>query len=217
MCCGSARASGALLTDSSVFLVVPEAHRVHRTPEECATFRRSVSLSTSALAAWHANCQLPGNMTGRLLSRLGFLLPAILVFMSLGGTLSAQDAAEASAPVVEKTLDQKIDEAVGPYTEAISKVVFFPIWKGQVGPEGSKVDLEVPFVLLWLAGAAIFLTIFFRFINLRAFGLALKTVRGKYSKSDDPGEITHFQALTAAVSGTVGLGKNAESLARYWL
>ncbi len=129
--------------------------------------------------------------------------------MSLSGTLSAQEAAEASAPVVEKTLDQKIDEAVGPYTEAISKVVFFPIWKGQVGPEGSKVDLEVPFVLLWLAGAAIFLTIFFRFINLRAFGLALKTVRGKYSKSDDPGEISHFQALTAAVSGTVGLGNIA--------
>jgi alanine or glycine:cation symporter, AGCS family len=148
-------------------------------------------------------------MTGRLLPRLGFLLPLLLVFMSLSGTLSAQDAAEASAPVVEKTLDQKIDEAVGPYTEAISKVVFFPIWKGQVGPEGSKVDLEVPFVLLWLAGAAIFLTIFFRFINLRAFGLALKTVRGKYSKSDDPGEISHFQALTAAVSGTVGLGNIA--------
>ena len=149
-------------------------------------------------------------MIGRLLSRFGFLLPSLLVFASLTAPLCAVDepSAEADAPV-ELTVDQKIDAAVSPYTEAISKVVFVPIWKGEVGPEGSKVELEVPFVLVWLAGAALFLTIFFRFINLRGFGLALKTVRGKYSKSDDPGEISHFQALTAAVSGTVGLGNIA--------
>ncbi|MEM6910798.1 MAG: alanine/glycine:cation symporter family protein [Verrucomicrobiota bacterium] len=108
-----------------------------------------------------------------------------------------------------ETVDEKINQAVAPYTAAISKVVFFDVWKGEVEADGEKVELAIPFVLLWLAGGAIFLTIFFKFINFRAFGLALKTVRGKYSKEDDPGEITHFQALTAAVSGTVGLGNIA--------
>jgi AGCS family alanine or glycine:cation symporter len=69
--------------------------------------------------------------------------------------------------------------------------------------------LGIPFILIWLGGSAVILTLFFKFINLRAFGLALKTVRGKYSKSSDPGEITHFQALASAVSATVGLGNIA--------
>ena len=111
-------------------------------------------------------------------------------------------AEESSAP---QTLDQRIDAAVAPYTDALSKVVFFPIFKG----EFNGVGIEVPFVLLWLGGAAVFLTFYFKFINLRGFALALKAVRGKYSKPDDPGEISHFQALTAAVSGTVGLGNIA--------
>jgi len=126
--------------------------------------------------------------------------------MGLAAPLAAQEAPPEEAPT---TVDERINEAVAPYTDAISQVVFFNIWSGEVGPEGAKVELAVPFVLLWLAGAAVFLTFFFRFINFRAFKLALKTVRGRYSKSDDPGEITHFQALTAAVSGTVGLGNIA--------
>ncbi|MDP4625771.1 MAG: alanine:cation symporter family protein [Akkermansiaceae bacterium] len=134
------------------------------------------------------------------------LIPAVLL---AGGLCPAQQADEPTEAVVEKSLDDKINDAVSPYTDAISTVVFVPVWKGQVGPEGEKVDLEVPFVLLWLAAAAFFLTFFFKFINLRGFALALRTVKGKYSKSDDPGEITHFQALTAAVSGTVGLGNIA--------
>lgn len=101
----------------------------------------------------------------------------------------------------EVSIDDKINEAVGPWTERIFKVIFFsPITIG---------DKSVPFILIWLAGAGIFLTFYFRFINLRSFGLALRTVRGKYSSPDDPGEITHFQALTAALSATVGLGNIA--------
>lgn len=111
--------------------------------------------------------------------------------------------------VVEKSVDEIINDAVQPYTDAVSKVVFVPVYEGEVEVEGNKVKLSIPFVLLWLAGGAIFFTFFFKFINIRGFGLALKTVRGKYSRKDDPGEITHFQALTAAVSGTVGLGNIA--------
>ena len=102
---------------------------------------------------------------------------------------------------VEQSLDQSINEVVGPWTERIFQVIFFtPITIG---------GQDLPFILIWVAGAGIFLTIYFRFINLRSFALAFRTVRGKYSFSDDPGEITHFQALTAALSATVGLGNIA--------
>jgi len=129
-----------------------------------------------------------------------------LLLVCLCTPLTAQDTPPETQPApTERTFDQKIDDAFAPYTDAISEVVFFNVWKGKVG----EAELKVPFILLWLAGAALFLTLYFRFINLRAFGLALRTVRGKYSRSDDPGEITHFQALSAAVSGTVGLGNIA--------
>lgn len=133
----------------------------------------------------------------------------ITLALLMAGVCSAQEVEEVPVPAVERTIDDKINDAVSPYTDAISKVVFVPVWKGEVGMGEDKVDLEVPFVLLWLAGAAVFLTLFFKFINFSGFALALKTVRGKYSRDDDPGEITHFQALTAAVSGTVGLGNIA--------
>ncbi|MEZ7843942.1 MAG: alanine/glycine:cation symporter family protein [Opitutales bacterium] len=101
----------------------------------------------------------------------------------------------------ELSLDDKINDAVAPATSWIFKIIFFTAFK--VG------EIEVPFILIWLAGTAIFLTVYFKFINITSFGLALRTVRGKYSKPTDPGEITHFQALTAALSATVGLGNIA--------
>lgn len=98
-------------------------------------------------------------------------------------------------------LDQKIDGALEGPAELLEKVIFFemPFFNSKT----------VPVVLLILAGTAIFLTLYFKFVNIRELPLALRTVRGKYSSPDDPGEITHFQALTAALSATVGLGNIA--------
>ena len=67
----------------------------------------------------------------------------------------------------------------------------------------------VPFVLIWLVGSALVFTLYFRFINIRGFKLALEIVQGKYTDPREKGEVTHFQALTAALSGTVGLGNIA--------
>ena len=94
----------------------------------------------------------------------------------------------------DRSLDQRINDIFAPATDIIFKVIFF------------KPFLGIPLVLIWLAGTAIFLTVYFRFINFTSFKLALRTVTGRYSKASDPGEITHFQALTAALSATVGLG-----------
>ncbi|RMG54434.1 MAG: alanine:cation symporter family protein [Bacteroidetes bacterium] len=67
----------------------------------------------------------------------------------------------------------------------------------------------LPIVIIILLLGALFFTIYFRFVNVRKFKLAIDVVRGKYSDPNEEGEVSHFQALTAALSGTVGLGNIA--------
>ena len=102
----------------------------------------------------------------------------------------------------EKGLDQRIDEAFQPVSDFFSELVFFSIG-------------ENPFVIYLLVGSAIFFTLYFGFPNIRYFITSINVVRGKYdeiekdgSNSKD-GEVSHFQALTTAVSGTVGNGNIA--------
>jgi len=59
---------------------------------------------------------------------------------------------------------------------------------------------------MWLVIAALYFTIYFRFINFRGFGHPFRLLRGDYDDPDSVGEISHFQALTTALSGTVGIG-----------
>ncbi len=66
-----------------------------------------------------------------------------------------------------------------------------------------------PLVVAWLLGGALFFTLKMRFVNLRLFKHAIDLVRGKFDSSDQKGEVTHFQALTTALSATVGLGNIA--------
>ncbi len=63
-----------------------------------------------------------------------------------------------------------------------------------------------PYLLL---GAGLFFTIYLRFPQFRYFGHAIRVVRGKYDKKGDAGDTSHFQALTTALSGTVGTGNIA--------
>lgn len=76
-------------------------------------------------------------------------------------------------------------------------------------PNGDKQQKGVPFIVIWLVVGAIFFTIRMGFINIRGFKHAIDLARGKYDDPDAPGQVTHFQALTTAVSGTVGLGNIA--------
>ena len=64
-------------------------------------------------------------------------------------------------------------------------------------------------IAFWLITAGFMFSLYFRFPNIRYFGLALKIVRGQYTRDDEPGDLTHFQALSAALSGTVGIGNIA--------
>jgi len=69
--------------------------------------------------------------------------------------------------------------------------------------------IVVPAVVAWLVIGAVFFTLRFGFVNLRGFRHGVDCVRGRYSETDDAGEVSHFQALAAALSATVGLGNIA--------
>ena len=68
---------------------------------------------------------------------------------------------------------------------------------------------NVPLVVLWLVAGSLFFTLRFQFVNFRAFRHAVDCVRGRYTDPSEAGEISHFQALSAALSATVGLGNIA--------
>ncbi|MCL3862256.1 sodium:alanine symporter family protein [Actinotalea sp. K2] len=98
----------------------------------------------------------------------------------------------------------RIEEAINswfePIAAAVSGVIFSEVRLGPVG---------FPILIAWLIAAAIFFTVALRGIQFRGMGHALALVRGRYGRKDDPGEVSHFQALSSAVSGTVGLGNIA--------
>ncbi|RMD73745.1 MAG: sodium:alanine symporter family protein, partial [Bacteroidetes bacterium] len=100
----------------------------------------------------------------------------------------------------EMGLDERIDSWVRPATNVVESIVFYSVGSGATA---------MPLVVIMLLLAATFFTLYFKFINIRGFRLALDTVRGKFSDPDNPGEVSHFQALSAALSGTVGLGNIA--------
>jgi len=66
----------------------------------------------------------------------------------------------------------------------------------------------IPLVIL-LIGGGIFLLIYSRFLPFRYLGHSVEVLRGKYNNPDDPGDINHFQALSTALSSTVGMGNIA--------
>lgn len=99
--------------------------------------------------------------------------------------------------VAEQGIDAFINNAVQPLTTFISSVVFYSV---------TMFGSDVPLVVAWLVFAAVFFTFYFNFLNFRGFSHAISLVRGNHSNPKDPGEVTHFQALTTAVSGTVGIG-----------
>ncbi len=76
-------------------------------------------------------------------------------------------------------------------------------------PNGDPQTKNIPFIVVWLLLGALFFTLRMGFINIRGFKHALQLARGKYDDPNAPGQVTHFQALATAVSGTVGLGNIA--------
>lgn len=127
----------------------------------------------------------------------------------------------------EKGLDEKVNDAFMPFAVWWENLILTPI---------HVAGYDLPIVLILLIVGATFFTVYFKFPNIMKFGLAINTVRGKYDELESPeghgveksdvnivdgdlpdtirdeskeGEVSHFQALATAVSGTVGLGNIA--------
>lgn len=126
----------------------------------------------------------------------------------------------------EKGLDEKFNDAFRPISDAWGGFVFYAINLSE--------QVSMPIVILLLLFAGLLFSIVFRFVNIRRFLVSINIVRGKYDNIDhhevdknalvnqvdgdivdtiaiegSHGEVSHFQALTAALSGTVGLGNIA--------
>ncbi|MFD2566368.1 alanine/glycine:cation symporter family protein [Pseudotenacibaculum haliotis] len=107
-----------------------------------------------------------------------------------------------------QSLDQRIDQSFANATDWYTNAILYEIPITQ--------NISIPWVLIILVCGALYFSFYFRGINFRGFFTAINVVRGKYDhvdKSDesdnDNGEVSHFQALTAALSATVGLGNIA--------
>ncbi len=104
----------------------------------------------------------------------------------------------------QSSIDEAINEFVGPIIYPFVGAVFSPM-------PGSEALLGTafPWIVLWLVVAAVVFTIYFGFIQFKGFKHAIALVRGDYFEPKDAGEVTPFQALCTALSGTVGLGNIA--------
>ena len=102
----------------------------------------------------------------------------------------------------EASLDDKINDAFAASTGWFVNLIFAPLPFDVAGS-------SFPWIVMWLVIGATVFTIYFGAIQFRAFGHAISLVKGDYSDPDDAGEVSHFQALTTALSGTVGLGNIA--------
>ncbi len=101
---------------------------------------------------------------------------------------------------VHGQIDAQIDAFIRPVADAASSFIFYAV---------EVFGVEVPLIVVWLIAGGLFFTVYLRFINIRGFRHAVRLIRGQYVEADDPGQISQFQALTTAVSGTVGIGNIA--------
>ncbi|MBF0432395.1 MAG: alanine:cation symporter family protein [Fibrobacteria bacterium] len=109
-----------------------------------------------------------------------------LVLIVLTGLTFSQDVG----------VQDNVNSFFGSINNVIGNFMFFKVFK-------------IPFIVLVLALGGLFFTFRFGFVNIRLFFHSFKVIAGKYDDPNDQGEITHFQALTSALSATVGLGNIA--------
>ncbi|PKR58600.1 alanine glycine permease [Thalassospira lohafexi] len=104
------------------------------------------------------------------------------------------------AAAQEASFDEQINQAIAPISNVIAGTIFYSI---------PVAGTAFPLIVGWLVIAATIFTLYFGFVQFRKFGHAISLVKGDYSHPEDAGEVSHFQALATALSGTVGLGNIA--------
>lgn len=102
-----------------------------------------------------------------------------------------------SSRTAQASLSEEINELTKPFAQWLTSIVFYKI---------EVFDAQLPLVVLWLVVAGLFFTLYLGWVNYRGFKHAIELIRGDYDHPDSVGEVSHFQALATAVSGTVGIG-----------
>jgi len=164
-----------------------------------------------------------------------FLILVLIGFLSsvTSGAATSQDTLRPTEYNIEEppietsgdlTVSQRIDQAFRPIVTALGSVLFWdpfsasgfydPLVYDEDGEavydeNGDQRESPIPLVVIWLIIGAVAFTIYMKFINIRGFKHAINIVRGKYDDPNHKGEVSHFQALTTALSATVGLGNIA--------
>ncbi|MEZ5847273.1 MAG: alanine/glycine:cation symporter family protein [Geminicoccaceae bacterium] len=109
--------------------------------------------------------------------------------------MAQEQAADAAAPA---GMDEQINQMFADSTGWFVTFIFSPF-----------PGTSFPWIVAWLVVAATVFTVYFGLIQFRAFPHSIALVKGDYSDPNDAGEVSHFQALATALSGTVGLGNIA--------
>ena len=112
--------------------------------------------------------------------------------------LAATALLASSAPVFAQSIDEKVNEVFANSTGWFVSLIFSPF-----------PGTSFPWIVAWLVIAATIFTVYFGLIQFKAFPHSISLVKGDYSDPNDAGEVSHFQALATALSGTVGLGNIA--------
>jgi AGCS family alanine or glycine:cation symporter len=107
------------------------------------------------------------------------------------------------------SVDAIIDSGFKVVADLAETFVFFSVPLSFDGPDGVEVVKKVPLVVVWLAAAALFFTVYLRFFNLRHFKHAFDCLTHKYDEPDAKGQISNFDSLAACLSATIGLGNIA--------
>ncbi len=102
-------------------------------------------------------------------------------------------------------IDDRINQLFEPLVKALSQVLFWD----PIQFLGFDIGAPAPIVVIWLMLGGLFFTIRMRFVNFRAFGRGIREAIGKSKANSLQGEVTPFQALTTALSATIGLGNIA--------
>lgn len=144
-------------------------------------------------------------------------IPALLLL------LLVTSCAEARQPDDELNIGQSIDAVFSPIANQASRLMFWDPFAaaGIYDPviyvdgmplkdkDGEVKKVRIPLLVIWLILMALFFTFRMGFINVRGFTHIFGLVSGRYDRKEDPGEVSHFQALSTALSGTIGLGNIA--------
>ncbi|MBJ7536693.1 alanine:cation symporter family protein [Marinomonas sp. C1424] len=117
------------------------------------------------------------------------MITAFIAFIAMSLSTSSYAA---------ESLDAKVNAIFASATGWFVNLIFAPL-----------PGTSFPWIVLWLVVGASVFTLYFGFVQFRNIGHSIALVKGDYSNPNDAGEVSHFQALATALSGTVGLGNIA--------